>query len=185
VRINLNRSWWTGGPSSDAEWFQSLKLGPALEVQTDTSFSRSEGEMRYLETQGTTPVVGLRRMSQFNETLRLAYALSPNLTVQVLSQWLLANWDYRDLQAWASDGTLSPGATSAATAFSDRLWNENLILRWEFLPGSTFFFVYTHGASTDALVNDRGTLSPRADMAVLSRIPSDDAFQVKLSWMFR
>ncbi len=185
VRVSAGRSWWPGGPSSDAGWFQSIKLGPALEVQTDTSVSRNEGELRYLETQGTVPVVGLRRMTQFNETFRLAYAVSPRLTVQFLSQWLLANWDYRDLQSYVDDATLAPGATSSATAFSDRLWNENLIVRWEFNPGSTAFLVYTHGVSTDALVNDHGAVSPRADLSILSRLPADDAVQLKVSWMFR
>jgi len=184
-RFTAGRTWWPGGPTSDAAWSQSFKFGPALEVQADTSFSRSEGELRYLETRGATPVVGLRRMTQFNETLRLAYAMTPRLSVQVLSQWLLANWEFRDLQSYVDDATLAPGAASATTAFSSRLWNENLILRWEFNPGSTLFFVYTHGVATDALINDRGTLSPRPDMAVLSRLPSDDAFQVKVSWLFR
>jgi hypothetical protein len=184
-RFTAGRTWWAGGPSSDAGWFQSIKLGPALELQTDTSLSRSEGELRYLETQGTTPVVGLRRMTQFNETFRLAYALSPTFTVQFLSQWLLANWNFRDLQSYKDDSTLVPGAAPTTTAFSDRLWNENLILRWEFRAGSTFFFVYTHGVYTDAPVNDRGSLSPRTDVSILGRLPSDDAVQVKLSWMFR
>jgi len=39
--------------------------------------------------------------------------------------------------------------------------------------------------ATDALINDRGSLSPRSDVAILSRLPSDDAVQVKVSWMFR
>jgi hypothetical protein len=185
VRITANRSFWPGGPTSGLGWFQSLKLGPAMEIQSDTSLSRSEGELRYLETQGTTPIVGFRRMTQFNETLRVAYALTPKLTLQFLSQWLLANWDYRNLQSYVDDATLAPGATASASAFSDRLWNENLILRWEFNPGSTLFFVWTHGVATDALINDHGALSPRPDLAVLSRLPSDDAIQVKVSWMFR
>lgn len=185
VRITASRSFWPDGPTSDAAWSQSIKLGPAMEIQSDTSVTRNEGELRYLETQGTTPVVGLRRMTQFNETLRLAYAVTPKLSLQLLGQWLMANWEFRDLQSYGDDGTLAPGAASAETCFSDRVWNENLIVRWEFKPGSTLFFVYTHGVATDALINDRGSLSPRSDVAILSRLPSDDAVQVKVSWMFR
>lgn len=185
ARVSASRSWYSGGPSSGAGLFQSLKLGPSMEVQADTSVSRSEGELHYLETQGSTPVVGLRRLSQFNETLRFAYALNPDLSLQFFSQWMLASWDYRNLQAYQDESTLNPATTSSATAFSDRLWNENLIVRWEVQPGSTFWFVYTHGVSTDAVVNDHASISPGNDLAILSRLPSDDVFLVKLSWLFR
>ena len=76
-----------------------------------------------------------------------------------------------------------PGRTT--TAFSDRLWNVNAILRWEFQPGSAFFFVYTHGVSSDALINARATISPRLDLPILRHLPSDDVVQMKISWLIR
>lgn len=185
VRISAERTWWPGGPTTTTSFYNSIKIGQHLEVNADTSWVQGEGERRYLETRGDVPVTGLRRMSQFNETLRVAYALTPRLSVQLLSQWLLANWNYRDLQGYVDDDTLAPVPANSATAFSDRLWNENVILRWEFRAGSTLFLVYTHGVSTDALINDRGSLSPRPDMSILSRLPSDDVILVKLSWLFR
>ena len=58
----------------------------------------------------------------------------------------VANWNYRDLKSYVNDDTLAPGAVSMGpTTFSDRLWNLNLITRWEFRPGSTAYLVYTHG----------------------------------------
>jgi hypothetical protein len=41
---------------------------------------------------------------------------------------------------------LVPGA-----GFSDRELHVNMVLRWEFLPGSTFFLVWTHARDADAL----------------------------------
>jgi hypothetical protein len=144
------------------------------------------GEWHWLETQGTTPIVGMRRLSQLDQVVRLSYAYSPSLTFQVFSQWLAGNWRFTDLRRYVDDFTLAPGATSdSPLATSDRLWNVNLITRWEFRPGSSLFVVYTHGAWTGDLVNDRGTLSPRRDLALMKGLPSDDAVQVKLSWMFR
>jgi hypothetical protein len=122
----------------------------------------------------------------------VAYAFTPNFTLQFFSQWLVANWNYRDLKHYADDQTLDPGlpedqplGTTPLTAFSYRTWNLNVISRWEFRPGSTFFLVYTHGASTDALTNDRASLAPRPDLSVLRHLPSDDVVQAKLSWLFR
>jgi hypothetical protein len=191
-RINASRSWQEGGPSTDTSFLQILKPTSALEVQISTSLTRDEGELKWLETPALTPIVGLRQLSQLNQTLRVAYAFSPSFTIQLFSQWLEANWNFRDLKHYIDDQTLGPGlpddqppGTTPQTAFSYRTWNVNLIARWEVRPGSTFFLVYTHGASTDALINDRASLAPRPDLAVLRHLPSDDVVQAKLSWLFR
>ena len=122
----------------------------------------------------------------------MSYAFSTRLTLQLFSQWLAANWAFRDLQFYVDDHTLGPGlppdlpaGTPIQTAFSFRQWNVNLITRWEIRPGSTFYLVYTHGANTDALINDRGSLAPRPDLAILRHLPSDDGVQAKVSWLFR
>ncbi len=196
LRASVNRSWNEGGPSTDTSLFQSLKLGPALELQLETGWSKDEGERRWLETQEGfapqagqspgTPVTGLRRLAEFNQTLRLAYAFDPDLSVQLFSQWLEASWNYRDLQSYVDDDTQAPGAVAQGpTAFSERLWNLNLITRWAFRPGSSLFVVYTHGAASSALLNDRAALQPLQDLGALRHQPSDDVLQMKVSWMFR
>lgn len=193
VRMEVNREWFSGGPSTDTTLFQNIKLGSQMELQLETALIRDEGELRWLQTlnadpvtgYGGTPLVGQRRLSEFNQTLRLAYAFTPRLTVQLFSQWLAVAWNFRDLQAYLDDHRLQPAATTDASAFSYRLWNVNLITRWEFRPGSTLFVVYTHGATTDALINDHASLSPRSDLAQLRHLPSDDVVQLKLSWLFR
>ncbi len=192
VRVNASRSWQEGGPSTDTTLFQILKPTSSTEVQLTTSLTRDEGELKWLETPVATPIVGLRRLSQFDQSLRVAYAFSPTFTLQLFSQWLAANWNFRDLKHYANDQMLVPGlpldqppGTAPQTAFSYRTWNLNLIARWEFKPGSTFFLVYTHGSSTDALINDRASLAPRPDLAILRRLPSDDVVQAKISWLFR
>jgi len=185
LSLNLSRGWREGGLNTSFNLYQSIKVSPSLELQLGTGSGQNEGELSYLETQGSTPIVGLRRLTSFNQTIRVAYAFSPNLTFQVFSQWLAANWNYRDLKSYVDDHTLAPGATSSNTAFSDRMWNANLITRWEFKPGSTFYFVYTHATSTDSVINSRATVSPTQDLSVLGHLPSDDTIMVKLSYLFR
>ncbi len=195
-RANVNRAWFEGGPSTDTRVFQMVKPLPALEFQFDTSYTLDEGERRWLETAGTapspvpgqsagTPITGLRRLSQLNQILRASYAFSPNLTVQLFAQWLGVAWSFRDLKAYVDDRRLAPATTANPTAFSFRASNINLITRWEFRPGSAFFVVYTHGASTDELTNSRGSLSPYLDLKRLQHLKSDDVVQFKVSWLFR
>lgn len=184
-RLQAWRTWDEGGPSQEWDAYHSLKLTPSLEVQLDTFYGRYEGERRYLETQGDVPVTGLRRMSQLNQTVRVSYGLSPTCTLQVFAQWLLANWAFRDLKAWVDDDTLKPTTTQDATAFSDRVWTVNVIGRWEFRPGSALYLVYVHGAQTDALMDNRATLNLQRDFKPMNHLPSDDALQAKISWLFR
>ncbi len=196
VRVNVQRTWHEGGPSTDTNLFQLIKPLPALEFQLDTAYAYDEGERRWLETAGSdpapvpgqspgTPLTGLRRLSQLNQVLRVSYAFSPRLTVQLFAQWLGVSWAFRDLKAYVDDRTLAPAATANETAFSYRAANINLITRWEFRPGSAFFVVYTHGADTGELANRRGSLSPYADLKVLQHLKSDDVVQFKVSWLFR
>lgn len=183
--LNLLHHWREGGPTQQAGLTQSIRPLPNLEFQLETTLDRQEGQRHYLETQGTTPIVGMRRLNQFGQILRVSYAFSPRLTVQMFSQWMDASWAFRDLQSYVNDHQLASGATSSQTAFSDRLWNVNLITRWEFRPGSALYAVYTHGASTSDLTGDRGSIRPLPDLSRLRHLPSDDALQVKLSWLFR
>jgi len=186
VRGSLDRTWHSEGPSTALGLFQSLKPTSALEVQLDTRWVRDEGQRRYVETRGETPIVGVRTLSQLNQTVRVAYAFSPTLSLQAFTQILAAAWAFRDLRAYVDDRTLTPiPAGATPLAFSDRLWNLNLIGRWEFQPGSSAYLVYTRGAWTDRLMNDHGGLSPRNDLPLLRHIPRDEAIQLKLSWLFR
>ncbi len=185
LRLTHDRAWFAGGPSADTRLYQSIKPTEALEFQLDTLLVRDSGEPRWLETQGGTPVVGLRQLTQLNQILRVAYAFNPDFSIQAFAQWLDASWVYRDLKAYVDDDTLRPGASAEQSAFSSRLWNLNLITRWEFRPGSAVYLVYTHGVSSDALRSDRAALSPWGDLMDLRRLPSDDVVQVKLSWLFR
>lgn len=183
--LNLTHHGREGGPSQGAYLTQSIRPLSNLEIQLETSLDRQEGQRHYLETQGATPIVGMRRLNQFGQVLRVSYAFSPRLTVQLFSQWMDASWAFRDLQSYVNDHQLASGATSSETAFSDRLWNVNLITRWEFRPGSALYLVYTHGASTSELTGTRGSIRPLPDLARLRHLPSDDVVQVKLSWLFR
>ncbi len=185
VRVSLNREWQEGGPSMDLSLTQNIKLGDATELQLSTASTHDEGERKFITSQAGVPITGLRHYSLFNQTVRISHAFGPRFTLQAFSQWLAGNWSYRDPKAYVDDDHLAPAQAPGKLAASTRLWNVNLIARWEFRPGSAAFVVYSHGANTDALINTRGTLSPRLDLPMVSALPSDDTVQVKVSWLFR
>jgi len=186
LNLQWNHVWREGGPKDELQIIQTYKPSPRVEIRAETSHTLVAGELHWLETQGSTPIVGMRKLSKLDQVLRVAYAFSPTFTVQVFSQWLAANWVFRELHSYVDDNTLAPGASSTVPlASSARLWNVNLITRWEFRPGSSLYVVFTHGAATNELINDRATISPRRDLSLMRHLPSDDVAQVKFSWMFR
>ncbi len=186
LSFQWNQAWQEGGPKQELSLGQILRPNPRLELRLDAAYTHSQGAWSWLETQGATPIVGRRRLSQLDLNLRAAYAFSPTLTLQAYSQWLAGSWCFRDLHRYVDDDTLAPGATAQGpTTAGDRLWKGNLITRWEFRPGSTLFLVYTHGVWSGEASSTRGGLSPVRDLAWLRHLPSDDAVQVKLSWLFR
>ncbi|MDR1840307.1 MAG: carbohydrate binding family 9 domain-containing protein [Holophagales bacterium] len=184
ARVSWMAQWYEDGPSDDINLEQIIKPHPAFEIQLGTGYLKSDGERRYMEAPQSGPITGLRRLSQFNQTLRLSYAFDPNFTVQFFSQWLAGSWNFRDYKQYLNDDTLISVENPTFTADSARSWTLNLITRWEFRPGSTAYLVYTHGVSTDQLINYNASLSPWNDLSVLKHLPSDDVIQLKVSWLF-
>jgi hypothetical protein len=201
-RIAVARAWFEGGPSTDWTLFQQIRPMGSLDIQLQTGFTLDEGERKWLTTDDSvtgsplmgqsagTPLTGLRRLALLNQVLRVGYAFTPTLTVQMFAQWLDATWVFRDLKHYVDDDTQAPGLPSGSTltpqtAFSYRTHALNLIGRWEFRPGSAAYLVYTHGASTDETTNGHGALSPYRDLERLQHLPSDDVVQLKVSWLFR
>jgi hypothetical protein len=184
IGVEVTVSHFAGGLTYTATFDQTIHPSSRFELQLVTDLVEARGEMHWLETQGDTPIVGLRRLRQLSQIVRASYAFIPNLTLQAYTQLLLASWNYRDLASYVDDDTLAPGAMAETTSFTANNFNVNGVLRWEINPGSTLYAVYTHGAFNGDVFYHDATLS-RHTLPALLHAPSDDVLQVKLSWMFR
>ena len=67
----------------------------------------------------------------------------------------------------------------AAADFDVRQFHSNTVLRWEYRPGSTLFFIWSHQIS-DAFYDGRYRLG--SDLWDLARTPSEDVVMVKLNY---
>ena len=184
VSLDVQRASEEGGPAYGVSLNQTLRPTSRIEFGLSTWLGRSAGSLRWLETQNDgTPVVGYQRLSELSQIVRASYAFTPRLTLQAFTQLFVANWSYRDLHA-APGFTQRPVTPEGGTAFSSRVWNVNVIGRWEFMPGSALYAIYTKGTWSGQLANRAGGLSPVNDLPMLFREPADDALQIKISWMF-
>ncbi len=122
------------------------------------------------ETFGTRYIYSDLIFSQTSMQIHLNYALTPNLTLEFYAEPFVANGRYEGFGELAKAGTAEfeeyngrinyneessqyEVTTSADPVFISnpdftvRSFRSNFVLRWEWLPGSTFFFVWQQNRS--------------------------------------
>jgi len=141
-------------------------------------------------------------------TARVDYAFTPTLSLQFYAQPFVSAGTYGDLKQVADpiaadyssrfasiDARLQDGRylsdldgdgseeSFRNPDFNVKQFRSNAVLRWEFLPGSTVFFVWSQGRNAYA---PDGSFDFGSDVGDLFAITPDNVFMVKLSyWMSR
>lgn len=151
---------------------------------------------RYLQSSGSPgirrPVFGKRDTRQMDFTLRSDVTLTPNLSFQLYSQLFVARGRYDEFQLLIDRDTLIPfDGYPKRNEFTINALQVNAVLRWEYLPGSILFVVWTHGRHGDDRLNPIGPWTRSLYDRPLSRHIGDtfdiypaNVFQVKLSYTF-
>ena len=125
--------------------------------------------------------------------LRSNFTFTPALSLQLYAQLFFADVRYRSLYTATGEGrprtvTLAMLETSAANpaAYDERevSLNVNAVFRWEFLPGSALYVVYTRAQGGTPAWADPEAPRPRLDFAALGRVPVENVFMVKASYYF-
>jgi hypothetical protein len=177
-------------------WTQlALRPMPSVELDVIPHTNFAFGDPRWYDTHdngdGTNTYFFADLDSrEFDVTLRGTYTFTPTLTLQAYAQLFLAGGHYGQTTAAVGSGKGSelpfgafrPTVMPAGDApdFRDGAINVNLVLRWEFLPGSTILGVYTHaqGQTTyDPTIEGFG----RPSITQFKNGPATDLFLVKLS----
>jgi len=132
---------------------------------------------------------------------RLDWTFSPALTLQLFAQPLLSSGDYVTYKQLAAAQTfdfidLGPSDPSGTQSvdfngdgvtdftFDDEDFNfrsliGNVVLRWEYRPGSAVFLVWQHGQEDTA---EAGDFDFGRDLSALFKAPSDDRFILKINY---
>jgi len=176
-----------------------VKSFTALQYMEKTVF---EGEERY--------IFGSLDQEVLMSTFRINYCITPELTVQYWGRPYLTSGKYKDLKR-ITDGQAdaysdrfhdftsneislddnvysidedSDGITDYSAAnpdFTMRDFQSNLVLRWEYLPGSTLYLVWSQNKSA---LNNTGVLNPGNDISELFSTTGHNIFLLKLSYRF-
>lgn len=161
-----------------------------------------------LKTYGTRYVFGVLDQKQVSTTLRLNWTFTPKLSFQLYIQPLLSTGAYTGIKELARPGTFTfntygegqsqialsndqytidpDGPAGPAPAFS--IYNPdfnfkslraNAVFRWEYLPGSTIYFVWTNEKMN---YESRGDFSFERDVENMLRVAPDNVYSIKITY---
>jgi hypothetical protein len=198
---NLSVRWQ---PSSNF----SLSIGPEYYVRiSDLMWITRVNDPHMTATFGTRYVFGRLFQRMLSSEIRLNWIFTPKLSLQLYLQPLLAVGEYDEFKEFArpktfeyniyGEGpssidyanqvyTVDPDGSGPAEAFSFYNPDFNLkslrgtvVLRWEYLPGSTLYFVWTQNRADYA---HPGDFNLGRDLKDLLTAPGDNIFLIKISY---
>jgi uncharacterized protein DUF5916/cellulose/xylan binding protein with CBM9 domain len=157
---------------------------PDLDLELAPDVVYTSGEPRFVDLAAGAYRFGRLRATSLGITLRATYTFTPAMTLQAYAQAFVAAGDYSEFLAYPRDpaahapvialADLAPtGIPEANPDFEAAALDINLVWRWEYLPGSLLYLVYTHAQdteSTPAAARARlgfGGLAPRLGADVL------------------
>jgi len=180
-----------------------LSLAPTLDRRTgDPRWVRSSTNCQVqssLNPDGSqTYCFGLQNTLALGFTFRTILTFTPTMTLQTYAQLFLSSVRYGQLfeaskfgpKPYIYFGDLGPSMGKPSDFDSrDSVLNLNAVFRWEYLPGSFLYVVYTRshagGLAPPQRDLDGQRISPPVlDFGALRRGPIEDVFLVKLSYSF-
>lgn len=143
--------------------------------------------------------------TELSAGIRLNWTFTPSLSLQLYAQPLVSAGEYGDFRRLRTAGTYDFEVYTAANGTYDPARNEvypdgpgtadtlnvsnpdfnfrslrgNAVLRWEYLPGSTIFLVWTHGRQDS---DGNGQFRLRHSMSRLFAHAPENMFMVKVSY---
>jgi hypothetical protein len=129
----------------------------------------------------TSSIFGDRSTDEYNVTLRGTVTFTPELTLQVYTQLFLARGHYENPRVLSGTSLFLPSAFSTSPDFNEQSLNANVVLRWEYLPGSTLFLVWSHARSGG---NQDYFSSFGGNVGDTFRLPASNVLLLKMTyWM--
>lgn len=185
--ISTNPSW-----SSDGSW--ELQANPSIKwrpkpnlgISGGPDFYRGHTDAQFWDNDGTL-ATGSRftqlEQTQWSMNLRADYAATPNLSFQVFVQPLLSTLDFHDLKELSRSRSYEFVPVSNGTVFGQTFGSVrgNAVVRWEYAPGSSAFFVWTQERADADGVSD---FDPNHSYKVVSRAPANNVFLIKVAHHF-
>lgn len=127
-------------------------------------------------------VFGDRDLDYFDVAIRGILTLTNKLSLQFFSQLMFYKWHYQNFKRLVNPAVFE--IIDIPFYFKDlnfKVMNTNIVLRWEFLPGSTLFFVWTHMKED---INNVYFTNLNNDISDIFRILPNNVLLIKFNYWF-
>ncbi|MBT5714608.1 hypothetical protein HOI71_26405, partial [Candidatus Poribacteria bacterium] len=193
----VSGGWTDGRISTNSRYGVGVELKPASNVQVSIqpSYSTRHDDSQWVENMDADGdgeddrfVFGELDQDVFDLGVRASLSLTTKLSLQTYLQSFVVNGDYTAFKELAAPRTYSftrvdQSELSGNPDFSNRSLRGNMVLRWEYEPGSTLFLVWSqnrHG-SVDF---DNPDFKPLPSVRDSFTDDGEDVFLIKLNyWM--
>ncbi|HEX6313442.1 MAG TPA: DUF5916 domain-containing protein [Gemmatimonadaceae bacterium] len=185
-----NRSWERRG-ALGADFRLSSRLSTQLNVSASERVDNQQWIANYGHFLSDTTHYTFARLSQttVSMTARASFTVSPLLTFQFYAQPFMSAGSYSDWRelnaprAAEYDDRFRAYRTDASPGgFNFKQFNSNTVIRWEYRPGSTLFFVWQQGRVQDAL--NRGSFEFARDYRDLFSAHPINTFLIKATYFW-
>jgi len=135
-----------------------------------------------LYTASGNNLFGDRDVDEADFSLRGIVTFNRHLTAQFFTQIFLAKGTYRNYRELRGPDSFEPLAYDPSLGspdFNDKVLNANVVLRWEYMPGSTIYLVWTHERFGSVPTYGRGFGD---DIAETFKLPVNNTVLAKFSY---
>ncbi len=187
--INYNVGNYWDGISEAVDFSVTLKPRSNLELSLEPNWNRMRDISRFVgfaqdaADSSTFYVFGKQAVDRAGLDLRGTYTFTRDLTIQLYTQFFFATGEYSNLERFYPVDRFSPlgeifNFQQFRGDFHRREFASNLILRWEYKPGSTLYLVWTQGRYN----YEAGDFNLRKDFSKLFNTNSDNIFLIKANY---
>lgn len=145
---------WDGGFDASVEWKPganlSVQMGPTLWWNRDfAQYVTVINDPQATATFGKRYIFAALKQTELSASIRLNWTFTPRLSLQLYTQPLISSGDYFNYKELARPRSyeFTPYLTDRSDDFNFKSLRGNAVLRWEYLPGSTLFLVWTQSRS--------------------------------------
>jgi hypothetical protein len=160
-----------------------------LQVAVQTRYTKALDVAQWIENSDTDGdgaddhVYGTLRRNVVDVTLRGTYSVHRDLTIQAYIQPFVAVGDYNDIRRLARPRSFAfePVTIDSDPDFNRKSVRGNIVLRWEYLRGSTLFVVWDLSQEDESRP---GHFQPGQDLREAFGAPATQVLMVKVAYWF-